>query len=142
MKKLFIIFILSVFIFWPQLQAPSQSTSPISTRGEGTGVRPDSIAHLNKKIESKFDSITYEINRIANRPARYITRTHVRKVNHYRIDTVLVFIDTCFNQPQIDTAYLMPETKPEPPKRTWLKRLLHPKKKPRENYLKVVPPNS
>jgi len=139
MKKLFIIFILSVFIFWPQVQGPAQSTPPSPSERAGVRLKlTDSIAHLNKKIESKFDSITSEINRIANRPARYITRTHVRKVNHYRIDTVLVFIDTCFNQPQIDTAYLMPEIKPEPPKRTWLKRLLHPKKKPRENYLKIV----
>src|SRR6185437_1718754 len=139
MKNLFIILILSVFIFWPQVQGPAQPTSPTSS-GDGMKLArsKDSIAHLNKKIESKFDSITSEINRIKNRPARYITRTHIRKVNHYRIDTVLVFIDPCFNQPQIDTAYLMPEIKPEPPKRTWLKRLLHHKKKPRENYLKIV----
>ena len=138
MKNLFLAILFAAAMCWPQVQGPAQS--PPYPPGERLVVRPeDSITHIKTQILSKMDSISYEINRIAHNHVRYVTRTHIRKVDHYHVDTVLVFIDTCFTKPQLDSSrMIMPEKRELNKKQSWLDRIFHHKNQQRATYLKVV----
>lgn len=140
---LFLLFCGIALSIWPPQQSPAQQISKTAT------VQPaqkDSLQkitlEIKKDIKSKFDSIQDEIKRIRDsRRPRYITRTHTRKINHYSVDTVMVFIDTCFAKqaPPLppDTIYTTPAKKQTRIKQFFNKIFNH--KKPREDYMKVIP---
>lgn len=137
---LFIIITL-VLLIWPPYRPHAQQhkTAAIQAATKDTATY---IQQIKTDIKSKFDSMQAEIKRIkdSHKP-RYITRTHTRKINHYIVDSVMVFIDTCLPRqaeplPQ-DSIYKIPERKPSGFQKIF-KNLFH-HKKPREDYMKVVP---
>lgn len=139
---LFFLFCAVALSMWPPNISHAQEISKAET---SQAAQKDSVQKINqvirKSIKSKFDSIQTEIKRISgSRKTHYITRTHTRKINHYVVDTVMVFIDTCFAKeaPPLapDTIYTTPQKK-----QTRIQKIMNHffhHKKPRTDYMKVI----
>ena len=139
---LFFLFCAIALSMWPPNISRAQEISKTET---SQPAKKDSVQKINqvirKDIKSKFDSIQAEIKRIRDtRKTRYITRTHTRKINHYVVDTVMVFIDTCYTReaPPMppDTIYTTPQKK-----QTRIQKIMNHffhHKKPRTDYMKVI----
>lgn len=142
-KALFICFLVPLF-FWPQ---PKARTQMHSTQQElAATIPPDTLDHINKKVKEEilnnFSCLESEINRISHLRKKYVLRTHTRRETHYRIDTVMLFIDTCYQGPDTtlfrpDTVFIQ-KTKPNFFNKIF-KNLFHKKTPHREDYIRVVP---